>query len=381
MKLLKKILLVIDLTKGSDSVIQMTICVAKSFDSEVLITNLNPDVNISDNNLKELKLSAESRDKEIQEEFKKCKIKVNNVPLDTGDPVKQIIKLSDISNANLIMMGAGGNEEYLEIGNTTQKIIQNAIRPVWAVRDSISYMIKKILCPINYSSISLCALKNAIHFARRFNAELSVLKIAEPSDKNIIHKDTCTDKSYIKQEQIRFDKFLANLDFSNVKIEKKISGGKPYEEILKTIYDKKTDLLFIDTISSNKSQKEPTSNVMEKILKEVPCSIMTFKSRDAIQLRLDADDKNIEECFNEGKELIENGFCKEASLQLQHCIDINADFKPAWEYLSIAYERLGKKEDAESCKKKAKLLQDRNWEKKVTAEIRGKHTFFDKKTR
>ena len=117
----------------------------------------------------------------------------------------------------------------------------------------------------------------------------------------------------------------------------------------------------------------------EKVVRQLPCSVITLKSESAIQLRLEAEIADIASHYEQGKTLLENGFTDEAMRQFQICIDKDMLFAPAWESLAAAHERLGHEEEAEKYMNKAKEIRQNLWAQKVVAEVRSRHTLWQKK--
>lgn len=383
MKQLEKILLATDFTKASDSALQMAISVAKTFNAEISLIHVIPDIFTYKKTFNIIKEDAEKNLEKRQNEITDNKVKLANTHLISGSPFNQIIKYADFHDSNLIIMGSGekGNEEHFRLGITAHKVVRKSNKPVWIVRQDSTPVVKKILCPIDFSPPSRHALENAIHLARDFNAELTVLTVIEPLERDYVglgvmpHEEK---ETYISYEQSLFDKFLKDFDFYKVKNDKDIREGKPAQEILKTISEKNIDVVIMGTIGKSAFTKVMMGSVTERVVRELPCSMITLKSEDAIKLRLKSDLENIEERFEEGKKLMEEGFDKEALQLFQLCLDIDLYFEPAWECSAIVYERLGKKEAAENSKKQAKVIRDKRWQQWVEAEIRCHHTIFGK---
>ncbi|MGR3179600.1 MAG: universal stress protein [Candidatus Anammoxibacter sp.] len=380
MKLLEKILLTTDFTKVSDCALQIGIAIAKTFDSEIMITHVIPDSHTHNKTLDIANQAVGSNLEQRRNEIIENKVNVSNVHLVTGNPFDQIITQADSHDVNLIMMGSREKDGY-QLSITTHKVIKKSSKPVWVVGTNASSTIKNVLCPVDFSSPSCCALKNAIHLARNLNAKLTVMTVIESIERDHIGfsvKPYDQEGRYIQCQQ-QFNKFLKDFNLYNVKWDKVIRKGKPYQEILKINYDNKTDLIVMGVTGITGSAENHIGSVTDKVLKEVPCSVLTLKSEDVIRLRLEKDMKNnIEELFKEGKELMEQGFDDEALIQFRLCLDIDSYFEPAWKYSAIAYERLEKKEAAENSQRQAKLCQERHWQQLVEADIRNHHALFSK---
>ena len=102
----------------------------------------------------------------------------------------------------------------------------------------------------------------------------------------------------------------------------------------------------------------------EKVLRELPCSVVTAKSEDIIQLRLNTEIADIETHFRLAKHLLQQGFAEEAISQFQLCLDVDVMYAPAWEGLAIAHERLGHTTVALKCSTHASTIRKKLWKKK-----------------
>lgn len=383
MKKLEKILLATDFTEAAYNALQTAMSIAKIFNSDIILIHV---IRISftlKKIEKSIKDTAKSKLDKLQNEITKNNIKVLNVHLAFGNAFDQIIKYADFYNVNLIMMGSGEKEraDQFQLGITAHKVIRKSSKPVWVVKPDSPITIKKIVCPVDFSIPAQCALKNAIYLAKSFNAELTVLTVVPPIEREYLGLGVMPyeeDDTYFKYEQSQFDKFLEDFDFYNVKLNKTIVQGIPHQEILKTIASDKADLLVIGSMGKSALTRILIGSVAEKVIRNVPCSIITLKSEDAIRLRLESDKENIEGLFDEGKKLMDQGFEKEALHQFQLCLNFDIDFEPAWESLVTVYERLGDKKQAETCKIHAKQLREKFMQQKIEAEMLSHYTIFGK---
>ena len=383
MKFIKKILLATDFTNASDSATQMAIEIAKKFESEVLVIHVIPDAHKFKHKLEKIKELTKNNLVKVQTKIKKNNVNVGEIFLVSGSPFDQIVKHADFYDVNLVILGSGEKEknDHFQLGLTANKVMRKSNKPVWVVKREAAPLIKKVLCPIDFSKASKRALENAIHLAESFKAELSVVTVIQPTERDYGGPSVIPyeeEDTYAKHEELEFEKFLSDFDFYDVKVEREILRGKPDKEILKTISDHNTDLLVIGTIGKSALTRVLTGSVTEKVTREVSCSVITLKSEDAIRVRLEADKENIEECFAEGKKLMEGGFDKEAVIQFKQCLNLDLYFEPAWENLAIAYQRLGKEDEAKNCQREAKEQRQRLWERRVEAEIRSHNTIIGK---
>jgi len=382
MKLLEKILFATDFSKNAEDALQVAIMVAKTFNSEINLTHVIPEIQDSPDILDMVKETATNRLQEIQNKINEQGIHVEEILINVGSPFDQIIQEADRLNVNLIMIGFKGmsTDDKFKLGITAERIIRRANKPVWIVKKGDVQPIKKILCPVDFSTPSSRALKNAIHLARNFKAELTIVMVVQPLSFlfPLTHPYDEAEKTYMKKQQDRFNFFLKNFNFYNVKWNKMIREGKPAQQILDIAKEISTNLLIMGTSGRTGLSRILMGSVNKKVVREMSCSVITVKSEHAIRLQLDAKITDIETYFKEGKQLLEKGFPKEAELQFKHCLAEDMLFAPAWEGIAAVNEQLGRKEEAKRCIAKAKEIRQRLWEHRIEAEIRSHHWPFGK---
>lgn len=384
MRQLEKILLATDFTKAADNALEMAIAVAKTFNSEIILIHVIPNIYAFKKSSDMVRQAADENLEKRRNVIVNNKIKVSNKHLSYGKAFDCIIKYADFHDVNLIMIGSGEKEksDHFRLGINAHKVVRKSNKPVWVVKQDSVPVVKKVLCPVDFSLPSRRALENAIHLSRNLNAELTVLTVIQHIDNDYYAGSAVMpyeeDETYDRFEELQFNKFLQDCDFSNVKWYKGVRKGEPYNQILKAISDEGIDLLIMGTIGMSALVRVLMGSVTEKVAREVPCSIITLKSEDAIKVRLEKDLENIDEFFKDGKELMEKGFNKEALVQLQNCLNIDMDFEPAWESMAIVYDRLGKKEQSENTRIQAKRVRERYGQQKIEAELLSRYTLFGK---
>jgi nucleotide-binding universal stress UspA family protein len=293
----------------------------------------------------------------------------------------------------MIVIGAGrvadGGQVYL--GTTAGRLRRKATKPVWVVRPGASATISKILCPVDLSEVSARALRTAIHLARNFQAELVVLTViqsmasyyGEPLDLEE-PQDAAT------QTRLReFERFLREFDLHDVNWRKEIRRGKPYREILRVARDAATDLLVMGSVGRTGVSRLLIGGVARKVAQQMPCSIITVRSEEPVQLLIEdevrkpdanfcAARKRDTPCsrFDHGQELLDQGFPDQALAHFQNCLD-EYDLCPnAWKSIAAAHRRLGHEQEADKCEKRAEELAQILLNNEIEADIRENHLLF-----
>lgn len=380
MKLLGCILFATDFSKSSNNVLENAIELAKIFNSKLNIVHILPD-SIKGKRINELlNEAALNRLDSINEKIKSKGVQTGNPLLENGPYFEKIIQTADSIDANVILIGAGEKSEsdVFQLGTNAENIIRKSSKPVWVVKNGKPLKIDKVLCPIDYSIESNRALRNAITIARRLNAELMILHIiqAEYSGplKLKLDSDEQNEDKLSKHTQ-KLNKFLKKFNLERLGVTKEILEGDPATEILKAISRNGTDLLIMGTTGKTGLTRMLMGSVTEKVIREVPCSFVTLKSKDVIKLQIETEIRDIESHFNVALQLVKDGFFKESIKEFEICLNINDMHVPSLNGLEKVYELLGDTDSANLYKNLAKEVMSWMWDRKIEAEIRKYRSF------
>lgn len=376
MKLIEKILLATDFGKTAGEAAKEAAELAEKFDSEIIPIHIIPDLDVPAVNMKMVKSAAEKELRRISSDLSGRDLRVHKPLLLKGNPFYRIINQAELHDVNVILMGSGDKRagESVKLGTTAEKIIRKSLKPVWIVK---SYGgIKKIMCPVDFSSPSRRALKNAIHLARVLSAELTVMLVIKSFSgvlKGMGDELIRTLQKSSEQKNLpRFEKFLKGFNFHNVRWNKMIRHGIPHQEIIDQSVKMKANLIVMGSVGANATRLSYMGNVAEKVLREVPTSIITVKAEDSVRLRFEAEMKDIHACAEQGEKLLHLGMAEEAINHFNHCLTINSLYAPAWEGIAAAYSQIGKDDEVKKYMEKVKEIQDEALARKISAEIRTK---------
>lgn len=383
MKIIKKILLPTDFSGSAQGAIEMAIAISKNFDTEVVLLHVLPKFTKSKPVLDLMSKNVHSQLSKIQDYLKKGCVNAAEPVILIGNSSSNIVELAKKLDVNLILMGSGekGRSETFKLGIVTEHVIRNSDIPVWVIKNNTPPTIKNIICPVDFSKPSKRALANAIHLARTFKATLTVLTVIAPIDESFMGLGSLFDaehKLIATKHREDFEAFLKKFDFEGVEFSKEVLTGKPFKEILNIITNPTNSLLIMGTTGKTSLSKMLIGSVTEKVVREVPCSFITLKSKDIIRLKIKSDIKDLSTHFKEGKKLLKQGFIEDALNQFQICLSINNLYVPAWQNIAKAQERLGRKKDAKKTLKQVAKISESLYNRKIEADIRSRHHLFAK---
>lgn len=375
MKLLEKILMPVDVNDINEEQIRAATKIAKEFNSEVVIIYVLPESDLHADVDKFLRRYInESLDKVVHS-LEKQNVACTQPITRNGDPVNNILEVATDQNVNLILASSGedkGNDKF-KLGTTAEKLVQLSDIPVLVIKSGQEIKIDRVMCPIDFSDPSRRALTNAILLSKTFNATLYILGVFEPffTASPRIKFDQNKENEKLKQQfENRMEEFLSNFSVKGVNHQVEIVVGVPHERILNRIQKKGVDLLIMGTNGRSGLSRMLMGSVTEKVIRELPCSFVTTKTKNIYQLRLDNEVKEIETHFTNAIKLHKSGLYKEAIDQYLICLQINDMHVPSMYKLAKLYKILGNKKEMDYYEEMASDILSRLWDKKIEYEIR-----------
>jgi nucleotide-binding universal stress UspA family protein len=374
MKLLQKILLAHDFSKSSEQVVATAITLAKVFQAKIIPIHVLPDEDINEKVKLLLHETATQKLEQTADRIKKEGIEVGEPLLKYGSPYESIVNAAQNERVNLIVVGSGETigKENFQLGTTAHRIIQGSDQPVFVVKEG-DFKVERILCPVDFSSNSKRALKNAITISRRFEAELVIMNVLElPGVKWLTSQKGSAEEQdqRLKQQKEKFNQFVEDFNLVGLNCRQEIRNGEASSEILKAVSEHHIDLLLMGTAGKTGLSRLVIGSVTEKVIREVPCSFVVLKSADVIQLQLESSLKDLENHYQIANQLMADGFFEESIEEFEKCIYINSMHVPSYYGIAKVYDKLENSKNAEIFRDRAKEIMDRMWDMKIEEEIR-----------
>ena len=382
MKLLKKILVAVDFTPGSRCAFDTAICVAKQFNSEIVLLHVVPGK--SERYMDATSMIAIT----VKEELLLCAEKaesqgvvVSDCIVDFGVPFNKIDEQANKLDVNFIVLGARDDveEKTRRLGSIAAELRRMARKPVWIVRPGSDPVVKNILCCLEFTEASEKALRNSIHLARILESELTLLAVnphvlEDPKRSKQPPEYLANDPDL--QEKWLVRNYLKNFDFHEVTHEVLTRQGNSARLIMDAIRMQEPDLFVTGTRAGKGLSRLFVGEVGEKIAREMPCSIITFKSEHAIRPPEWEEKDNADALFNQAHELLAMGFPDEAIRMFQRCIAKDEMYEAAWEGLAAAHERMGRSDEAKNCEEEAQRVVEALKNREIEDDLRGNHILY-----
>jgi len=366
MKLLKKIMVATDFSQHSGDALRMATLLAKGFHSEIALIHVMPEITGLKIDRDEIRKIGTGKLRELKADMERKGVPVAEAILRFGTPFERIVEYSDDLDVNLIVVGSGKRGKKYPLGTTAERVMTYADKPVLVVKPGARPLIRKIFCPVDFSETSRRALENAIHLSKTFQAHLTVLTVFEPLLSSYFGigqtPGESKEKALVKRQQQQLERFLRGLNFENLLWNKTILRGKPHQEILHAVHEAKPDLLVMGSMGKTGLTRMIMGSTTEKVVREMPCSVITLKQEHVFRFRLEKEVADIEKHFSRGKELLREQLTEGALARFEYCIRRDPLYVPAWESMVAAYRQIGEEKKAKRCEEMAEYIRKHLWE-------------------
>jgi nucleotide-binding universal stress UspA family protein len=386
MKLLKTILVAVDFDDTLDAVLAAASALAKRFGSEVVLTHVVEAAGESGNAPESLRSAIVTRLGQMQQQLTASGVTVPQVFCLCGKASAEIVEAAERTGTNLIMLGTRhvAKAHHFPLGTTTERVIRWSPKPVLAVPPKPPLAFANIVCPVDFSDVSARGLTTAIHLARAFQAKLQILTaVAPPPAYHRLDRHRAeaasTDQTTTTKCLRELDEFLGRFDFQGVTREKHVLSGDPAHVIVHWAKATHADLIVMGSVGLTGLPYMIMGSTAVKVARQLPCALLTTKSVQVLAPDVAKKISDINAAFEEGQALLTQGFCQEAVARFDQCLSIDPRCADAIEAKAEAFDRLGRRGDADECRKLAEAIRRELWEQRVTASVRAQHPFFHRR--
>ncbi len=142
---------------------------------------------------------------------------------------------------------------------------------------------RKILFPVDFSERSLAVIPTAEAFARKFDAELTLMHVKNPA--------AVYDPAM--KPETRLNDFAACLAFQGLQVKTTLSCGDPADAIVRYAHDTKSDLILMPTHGYGPFRRFLLGSVTLKVLHDAWCPVWTDAHCDELDAKPAARIRNI----------------------------------------------------------------------------------------
>ena len=203
--------------------------------------------------------------------------------LEEGPPHRVLARLAQELKPGLIVVGAieGHNRLLRALGSTADRVVRQASCPVLIVRPDSAFPPARILGPVDLSDTSAGTLRCALELLEQAGihaAALEALFVLSPAEASIHFSPDQI--SYLAREEL---KRFAEKEIPNVRVERQVRAGMPWEQILLEAKEIKADLLVLGTHGRSGLERLLLGSVTSDVLREASCSVLVVPPDAAVE--------------------------------------------------------------------------------------------------
>jgi nucleotide-binding universal stress UspA family protein len=147
----------------------------------------------------------------------------------------------------------------------------------------MSINLRRILCPVDFSTHSDHAMRYAAALAGKFGSELTLLHVVAPVVAALPGEAALQDLVQANTEEIeaacreRLDKMVGELAAQGMNVACRVLNGVPYLEIIRYAQESETDLIVLGTHGRTGIAQLLIGSVAERVVRKAPCPVLTIK--------------------------------------------------------------------------------------------------------
>ena len=134
-------------------------------------------------------------------------------------------------------------------------------------------MIRKILVAFDGSKSAGRAFEFAMELAKPFNATVTVLAVARPSEPATMVESTAMLESAVEIFEKDFKGFRSAAEEAGVTLETQVVAGHPAEQIVHFAHEEKMDMIVMGHRGKSIMERWLLGSVSKRVLSYAPCSV------------------------------------------------------------------------------------------------------------
>jgi nucleotide-binding universal stress UspA family protein len=210
-----------------------------------------------------------------------------------GAPHRVISEAARESGAEIIVVGATRGEGAVGklLGSTADRVVRKAFCPVLVVRGKLAVPPRRVLVPVDLSTLSGDAFHCGLHFLAQIAGEtaIEVRAIYVLSFLDALayrHRETppvpATDEEVHRLAEADLRRFLRDSQVDDEAVEMAVLPGDPRVEILAELERRPADLVIMGTHGRGGFDRFLIGSVASTVAREAPCSLLLVPPEAAL---------------------------------------------------------------------------------------------------
>ena len=293
----KKILVGVDFSETSESVINSAVYVGNIFGAEIKLVHviesvifpiafddLEPLVDPEEfqkitKKIEEISQLSSEKLKNIAERITKEKGIKTTFSVVTGDIAEEILDICEEGSFDLVIIGAHQkmSHQNLLLGNEAEKIVNKAASSVLVVKGKTLQNIKKVLVGYDFLPNSIEALETAKEIAKKTGAEIDI--IHADTEEGYAHFSHIYETVFQKKVNI-LKEIREKLRIEGINVDFEIIKTSPDKAIIEGIKDFHSDLIVVGKRQRKDIKRFFLGTIAMRVVKNSPVSVLIVRKRN-----------------------------------------------------------------------------------------------------
>jgi nucleotide-binding universal stress UspA family protein len=206
----------------------------------------------------------------------------------TGSTVRVILETAEAVAADLIVLGThgAGGFEHLVLGSVTEKVMRKASCPVLTVppraQATSSLPFERILCPVDFSQLSLAAFDVACLLARESGAQLTILHVVDWShpggSHRVAHFEIPEFARYQEEDaRARLKQMAADVEGTGLEPLVELAHGRPHRQVIATAEAIGADVIVMGVHGQHAISSLLFGSTTNHVVRSATCPVFTIR--------------------------------------------------------------------------------------------------------
>lgn len=207
-----------------------------------------------------------------------------------GDAAREI--LAEAESADMIVMGTHGRSgfERLVLGSVTERVLRKATCSVLTIpvsappaAEALPVRFHRIVAAVDFSDVSMYALRHAALLAAEVDARLTVMHVIEAPERLAlwIDRDGATSRvrEWTEAAQLRLRSAVPDAVREYAHVVQRVETGCAYREILRVADDQQADLIVLGAHGRGVVDSMFVGSTAQHVVRTAACPVLTVRQR------------------------------------------------------------------------------------------------------
>lgn len=205
-----------------------------------------------------------------------------------GDPASQILTAAE--SAELIVMGTHGRSgfERLVLGSVTETVLRKATCSLLTIplsapdaAGAVPVVFRRIVAAVDFSDVSMSALRHAAALATEADAHLTVMHVIEVPEHLALWIDRVDGMSHVRAWADAAERHMCTAVGPETReyahVEQRVETGKAYREILRVAGEQQADLIVIGAHGHGAIEQMFVGSTAQHVVRRAACPVLVVR--------------------------------------------------------------------------------------------------------